>query len=39
MLAYPTMLDARRKDCFQGWGTEDMFSMWSYFPFDRLKAM
>ncbi len=39
MLAYPTMLDARRKECFQGWGTEDMFSMWSYFPFDRLKAM
>jgi peptide/nickel transport system substrate-binding protein len=39
MLAYPMMLDARRKDCFQGWGTEDMFSMWSYFPFDRLKAV
>ncbi|MDW9776376.1 ABC transporter [Sinorhizobium meliloti] len=39
ILAYPFMLDARRKDCFQGWGTEDMFSMWSYFPFDRLKAM
>ncbi|MDX1085262.1 ABC transporter substrate-binding protein [Sinorhizobium meliloti] len=39
MLAYPMMLDARRKDCFRGWGLEDMFSMWSYFPFDRLKAM
>ncbi|RVQ55033.1 ABC transporter substrate-binding protein [Sinorhizobium meliloti] len=39
MLAYPFMLDARRKDCFQGWGTEDMFSMWSYFPLDRLKAI
>ncbi|MQX88779.1 ABC transporter substrate-binding protein [Sinorhizobium meliloti] len=39
MLAYPFMLDARRKDCFEGWGTEDMFSMWSYFPLDRLKAV
>ncbi|PBB24553.1 peptide ABC transporter substrate-binding protein [Mesorhizobium sp. WSM4307] len=39
MLAYPMMLEARRKDCFQGWGTEDMLAMWSYFPFDRLKAM
>ncbi|MDX1122504.1 ABC transporter [Sinorhizobium medicae] len=39
MLAYPFMLDARRKDCFQGWGTKDLVSMWSYFPFDRMKAM
>ncbi|RUW90936.1 ABC transporter, partial [Mesorhizobium sp. M8A.F.Ca.ET.059.01.1.1] len=38
MLAYPFMLDARRKDCFQSWGTDDLISMWGYFPFDRMKA-
>ncbi|WP_031215206.1 peptide ABC transporter substrate-binding protein [Mesorhizobium sp. LSJC285A00] len=35
MLCYPTLLEAHRKDCFEGWG-EDL-STWSYFPFDRLK--
>ncbi|WP_028055469.1 ABC transporter substrate-binding protein [Sinorhizobium medicae] len=39
MLCYPNSLDAHRNDCFQGWGAEDAMSMWSYFPFDRLKAM
>lgn len=39
MLCYPFSLDARRKDCFEGWGTEDIMSMWSYFPFDRLKPI
>ncbi|ESZ60233.1 ABC transporter [Mesorhizobium sp. L103C119B0] len=34
MLCYPFVLDAHRKDCFQGWG--DAASSWSYFPFDRL---
>ncbi|AZV19418.1 MAG: ABC transporter substrate-binding protein [Mesorhizobium sp.] len=37
ILSYPLVLEARRKDCFEGWGNEDMMSMWSYFPFDRLK--
>lgn len=36
ILCYPFALDARRKDCFAGWGTEELISMWSYFPFDRL---
>lgn len=39
MLCYPFVLDAYRKSCFQGWGTEDAISMWSYFPFDRLKGV
>ncbi|WJI38376.1 MULTISPECIES: ABC transporter substrate-binding protein [Mesorhizobium] len=41
MLAYPFLLHARRrKDCFVGWGRDDdMVSMNSYFPFDRLKPV
>ncbi|TIL84469.1 MAG: ABC transporter substrate-binding protein [Mesorhizobium sp.] len=39
MLCYPTLLEARRKDCFEGWGTKDMMSMWGYFPFDRLRPI
>ncbi|MER8415270.1 ABC transporter, partial [Mesorhizobium sp. M1342] len=39
VLSYPFSLDARRKDCFEGWGTEDIMSAWSYFPFDRLKPI
>ncbi|TIN31905.1 MAG: ABC transporter substrate-binding protein [Mesorhizobium sp.] len=38
-LCYPTLLDARRKDCFEGWGTDDQVSQWGYFPFDRLKPV
>ncbi|CCV10493.1 ABC transporter substrate-binding protein [Mesorhizobium sp. STM 4661] len=37
ILSYPLMLDAHRKDCFEGWGKE--ISGWSYFPFDRLKPV
>ncbi|MCP9232845.1 ABC transporter substrate-binding protein [Mesorhizobium sp. LMG 17147] len=37
MLCYPTMLEAYRKDCFEGWG--DDLSAWSYYPFDRLKPV
>ncbi|MER8716254.1 ABC transporter substrate-binding protein [Mesorhizobium sp. M1295] len=37
MLCYPTLLEAYRKDCFEGWG-EDL-STWSYFPFDRLRPV
>lgn len=37
MLCYPFVLEAHRKDCFQGWGTEDAVSQWGYFPFDQLK--
>ncbi|MER9020626.1 ABC transporter substrate-binding protein [Mesorhizobium sp. M0898] len=39
VLCYPFTLEARRKDCFEGWGTKDIISMWSYFPFDRLKPV
>ncbi|TIU81160.1 MAG: hypothetical protein E5W03_17960 [Mesorhizobium sp.] len=39
ILCYPFVLDARRKDCFEGWGTQDITSMWSYFPLDRLKPV
>ncbi|OBQ86472.1 ABC transporter substrate-binding protein [Mesorhizobium sp. WSM3873] len=39
MLCYPFVLEARRNDCFQGWGTQDIMSMWSYFPYDRLKPV
>ncbi|WP_027534391.1 ABC transporter substrate-binding protein [Bradyrhizobium sp. WSM3983] len=39
MLCYPLKLHAHRKDCIQGWGTEDAVSSWGYFPFDRLKAV
>nr|WP_167693604.1 ABC transporter substrate-binding protein [Sinorhizobium meliloti] len=39
MLAYPFVLDARRTDCFKGWGEQDMMSMWGYFPFDRLGSI
>ncbi|MER9032842.1 ABC transporter substrate-binding protein, partial [Mesorhizobium sp. M0674] len=37
MLCYPMLLEAYRKDCFEGWG-EDL-STWSYYPFDRLKPV
>ncbi|RUV30970.1 ABC transporter substrate-binding protein, partial [Mesorhizobium sp. M5C.F.Ca.IN.020.32.2.1] len=36
ILAYPLLLDARRKDCFQGW-PEDIGTSQGYYPFDRLK--
>ncbi|PBB22351.1 ABC transporter substrate-binding protein [Mesorhizobium sp. WSM4307] len=39
VLCYPFMLEAHRKDCFEGWGTKDMMSMWGYFPFDRLRSV
>ncbi|MER9586652.1 ABC transporter substrate-binding protein [Mesorhizobium sp. M0276] len=39
MLAYPLVLEARRKDCFEGWGGQDLVSQWGYFPFDRLKPV
>ncbi|MER9896060.1 ABC transporter substrate-binding protein [Mesorhizobium sp. M0119] len=39
MLCYPFVLEARRKDCFSGWGTQDIMSMWGFFPFDRLKPV
>ncbi|TGV81769.1 ABC transporter substrate-binding protein, partial [Mesorhizobium sp. M00.F.Ca.ET.149.01.1.1] len=39
MLCYPLVLDAHRTDCFEGWGTQDMVSMWTYFPFDRLRSI
>ncbi|MDA9453948.1 ABC transporter [Bradyrhizobium sp. CCBAU 21359] len=39
VLCYPVSLYAHRKDCFQGWGPEKEFSLWSYFPFDRLKPV
>lgn len=39
VLSYPTLLEARRKDCFEGWGTQDMMSMAGYFPFDRLRPL
>ncbi|MER8887124.1 ABC transporter substrate-binding protein [Mesorhizobium sp. M0816] len=39
MLCYPFVLEAHRKDCFKGWGTEDIVSMWGYFPFDRLQPV
>jgi len=39
VLCYPFMLEARRKDCFEGWGTNDIVSAWSYFPFDRLRPV
>ncbi|TGS27413.1 ABC transporter, partial [bacterium M00.F.Ca.ET.180.01.1.1] len=29
MLCYPLVLDAHRTDCFEGWGTQDMVSMWT----------
>lgn len=37
MLCYPFALDAHRKDCFEGWGTQDAVSQWGYFPLDRLR--
>lgn len=37
ILSYPFMLDAHRKDCFDGWGKE--ISGWSYCPFDRLRPV
>ncbi|TIQ16470.1 MAG: ABC transporter substrate-binding protein [Mesorhizobium sp.] len=39
VLCYPTLLEARRKDCFEGWGTQGIMSMDSYFPFNRLKPL
>ncbi|MFD2051842.1 ABC transporter substrate-binding protein [Mesorhizobium calcicola] len=39
VLCYPTLLEARRSDCFDGWGTQDMVSMQSYFPLDRVKPV
>ncbi|RWK55958.1 MAG: hypothetical protein EOR48_09895 [Mesorhizobium sp.] len=38
MLCYPLSLDAHRKDCFDGWGTQ-IAGAWSYFPFDRLRPL
>lgn len=38
-LCYPFVLDARRDDCFTGWGSNDIISMWGYFPYDRLKTI
>jgi peptide/nickel transport system substrate-binding protein len=39
ILCYPTLLEAHRRDCFEGWGTQGVMSMDSYFPFDRLKPV
>ncbi|MES0039691.1 peptide ABC transporter substrate-binding protein [Mesorhizobium sp. M0046] len=39
MLCYPLLLEARRKDCFEGWGTQDMVSMWSSVPLGRLRSI
>ncbi|WP_244662138.1 hypothetical protein [Mesorhizobium huakuii] len=39
ILSYPYLVDARRKDCFKGWGTQDIVSMNGYFPMDRLEPM
>lgn len=40
VLAYPYTLDARRKDCFEGWGSQDgIMSTNNYFPFDRLQPV
>ncbi|RWK11059.1 ABC transporter substrate-binding protein [Mesorhizobium sp.] len=37
ILCYPRLLDAHRKDCFDGWGTD--ISGYSYAPFDRLRPI
>ncbi|MGX5844917.1 ABC transporter substrate-binding protein [Mesorhizobium sp. ArgA1] len=37
ILCYPFVLDAHRKDCFKDWGTQN--SLWSYFPFDRVRPL
>ncbi|MCW0002283.1 ABC transporter substrate-binding protein [Pararhizobium sp. YC-54] len=37
ILCYPFLLEARRKDCFDSWGTKDAVSQWGYFPLDRLR--
>ncbi|RUV68583.1 ABC transporter substrate-binding protein [Mesorhizobium sp. M5C.F.Cr.IN.023.01.1.1] len=39
ILSYPTLLEAHRTDCFEGWGEQDMVSQGSYFPFDRLRPL
>ncbi|TIP26324.1 MAG: ABC transporter substrate-binding protein [Mesorhizobium sp.] len=39
VLCYPLQLEAHRKDCFEGWGTNDAVSQWGYFPTDRLKPV
>ncbi|RWF90795.1 ABC transporter substrate-binding protein [Mesorhizobium sp.] len=38
MLAYPLLLDARRKDCFQGW-PKDSGTSQGYYPFDRVRPV
>ncbi|TIQ17051.1 MAG: ABC transporter substrate-binding protein [Mesorhizobium sp.] len=38
-LSYPFVLEARRKDCFEGWGTKDIVSQVGYYPFDRLRSI
>ncbi|MER8733288.1 ABC transporter substrate-binding protein [Mesorhizobium sp. M1227] len=39
MLSHPLSVTAYRKDCFQGWGTQDSVSDWTYFPLDRLRPV
>ncbi|MER8804839.1 ABC transporter substrate-binding protein [Mesorhizobium sp. M0998] len=39
MVCYPFVLDAHRKDCFDGWGTQDILSTNGYFPLDRLRPV
>jgi len=39
ILFYPFALEARSKNCFEGWGKQDMVSQWGYFPFDRLRPV
>ncbi|MER9178581.1 ABC transporter substrate-binding protein [Mesorhizobium sp. M0955] len=39
ILCYPYLLEAHRKDCFEGWGTDGMLSTGGYFPLDRLRAL
>ncbi|WP_426411747.1 ABC transporter substrate-binding protein [Bradyrhizobium ganzhouense] len=39
ILCYPFVFEAHRKDCFEGWGTKNMLSMYGYFPLDRLRPM
>ncbi|WP_247377692.1 ABC transporter substrate-binding protein [Bradyrhizobium sp. 173] len=39
ILCYPFTLEAHRKDCFEGWGTQSMLSLYGYFPLDRLRPL